>query len=127
MKYKLAIFENEKVEVEGVFNYINISDKFNGELECKYFARSQDISDLSLLSDFDLIIVDIDLSFFSELDGYGLIKQIESTINPTPNMLIMTGHEIQKGYNEAHNIKEHPFIKKPLNFVRVISKLNELL
>lgn len=114
--YKLAIFENERIEVEGAFEYLNLTDdKLKGKLDYTFFSSSQSFGNFKKLEGYDLIIVDIGLSAKSEMDGFTLIKTIESSID-NPNVIIMTGHDISKGYELEHDIKAYPYIEKPITF-----------
>jgi DNA-binding NtrC family response regulator len=118
-KYKLAIFENEVVEVEGAFEYLNIADeKLKNRLDYDFFTSSQIFGNLENLNKYDLIIVDIGLSAKSEMDGFTLIKSIEKIIK-NPNIIIITGHDISKGYEKEHDIKPYPFIEKPITFKKL--------
>jgi len=126
-KIKLAIFENEHVEVEGAFEYLNFKEHFNNRLDYKFFVSSQAFGDLQGLKDFDLVIVDISLSANSELDGFSLIEKIEKELDPIPNILIMTGQEIEEGYEKDYGINPHPFVEKPLNFKKLKIRLEHFL
>ena len=125
MKHKIAIFENEHVEVEGAFEYLNYKDHYNGKLEWEFFVSSQDVGDLQKLKNYELVIVDISLSANSELDGFSLIDKIEKEVIPPPNILIITGQEISEGYEKEYGIKAYPFVEKPLNFKKLKAALTE--
>jgi len=73
---KIAIFENEYDTLENSFLYLN-NKFYSDRLEFKNFTRSQNLEDIQLIASYSLIIIDIDLSAQSELDGFGLIRKIE--------------------------------------------------
>ena len=104
MSFKIAIFENEIIEVEGIFEYLNYPDHFDGKLNYSYFVSSQSIKDFQDLKNYHLVLVDISLSVNSELDGFALIEKIEKEIQPIPKILIITGQEISDGYEKNYGI-----------------------
>jgi len=127
MNYKIAIFENEHIEVEGAFEYLNYKDHFNGKLNWKFFVSSQEIGDLQKLKEYHIVVIDISLSSNSKLDGFALIEKIEKEISPIPNIIIVTGQEISEGYEKEYGIKPHPFVEKPLNFKKLKTALLEFI
>ena len=123
-KKNIAIFENEQAEIEGAFEYLNLK-YYNGGLDYKFFPSSQSFGDLEALKAYDLVIVDIDLSSKSELDGFRLIQRIENTVSPVPNILIITGHAIEKGFETQYGIRPYRFLEKPLNFRNLKSEFDK--
>lgn len=125
---KIVIFENEFVAIENTFRYLN-KKKFGNKLIIDDYPRSQSISNTKKLLDYDLIIIDIDLSSKSELDGYGLIRKIESELGESsPPILILTGQEIPKDYANANNLsKEYDVLEKPINFNKLEVAISKFL
>lgn len=119
----IVIFENEYLEIEGAFQYLNIK-YFNDLIKYKVYPSSQSIEHIESLQGFDLIIIDIDLSSKSELDGFGLIKKIEFELDDIPEILILTGHEISLGYEKQYGINPYPFIEKPVNYLKLMKHFN---
>lgn len=75
MKKKILIFENQVYMIENTFKTINLLN-FNEELEIKYLQTYQEMENIRILEEYDLIIIDIDLSVNSKKDGIGIIKEI---------------------------------------------------
>lgn len=113
----IIIFENEFYSIENTFKYLN-STVFKGKLSVTDYPQSQSIDNLELLRNYDLIIIDLDLSTKSTHDGYGLIREIEKKIpNDTPPILILTGQDVPENFVQIHGLKkEYDFLKKPINF-----------
>lgn len=122
----IAIFENEYIEIEGAFQYLNIKH-FDDLIKYKVYPSSQSIEEIKHLEEFDLVIIDIDLSSKSELDGFGLIRKIEAELDEVPEILILTGHEISSGYEKNYGIKAYPFIEKPVNFKKLMRHFNTVI
>ena len=119
---KIAIFENERSEVDGIFRYLNTKSYFDGKLQVEYFPSSQDFADLKNLGQWDLVFVDIDLSANSELDGYGLISQIYEVLPSPPVIAIITGHAFAQEKLPAGGGKLRIF-NKPL----LVDDINEFI
>jgi DNA-binding response OmpR family regulator len=123
---KIAIFENEYDTLEMAFNYAN-KKYYSNKLIYEIFPRSQDFNDLSLISNYGLIIIDIDLSAMSILDGFGLIKKIESTLQETPKILIMTGQALGPNYHLENGLKyKYPVLVKSVNYNKIKKEFDKL-
>lgn len=105
---KILVFENEIPAVSDAFNDVNILD-FNGELNVEYKDKSQSFRDFRLVSNYDLIFVDIDLSSNSEKDGYGIIEDLKK--NNFNKIIVLTG-----------NIVKDELEKKGWGDIRILSK-----
>lgn len=117
---KIAIFENEFDTVEIAFKYLN-KKYFNLSLILENYPSSDSFSDLKKLKDYSLIIVDIDLSSQSTLDGFGLIKKIEKELEGPFKILILTGQALNDNYEIENGLsKKYPVLEKPINY----NKLN---
>jgi DNA-binding response OmpR family regulator len=117
---KIAIFENEYDTVEIAFKYLN-KKYFNLSLKLENYPSSDSFSDLKNLQDYSLIIVDIDLSSQSTLDGFGLIKKIEKTLIEPYKILILTGQALSENYDIENGLsKKYTVLEKPINY----NKLN---
>lgn len=123
---KIAIFENEYDTLEMAFNYAN-KKYYNNRLKFINYPRSQDLKDLNQIKEFDLIIVDIDLSSMSDLDGFGLIKSIENTLEEKPRILIMTGQALDENFHTDNNLKyKYPILEKSVNFNKIKKEFDKL-
>jgi DNA-binding response OmpR family regulator len=108
---KIAVFENEYQLINTIFDTVNFA-YFNNTLKFEYFPSSQSIP-LDQLINYNLIIVDIDLSQKSELDGYGLIQKINILAHPPP-ILILTGHSQIEENLRKRDLPAFPILFKPI-------------
>jgi DNA-binding response OmpR family regulator len=108
---KVAVFENEHLLINSIFETVNFAF-FNSTLEFKYVPSSQSLP-FESLSQYHLIIVDIDLSQKSDLDGYGLIAKIHTLENPPP-ILILTGHSNIEETLKKRGLPSYPILTKPI-------------
>jgi DNA-binding response OmpR family regulator len=123
---KIAIFENEYDTLEMAFNYAN-KKYYSNKLIYEIFPRSQDFKDLTKISEYGLVIVDIDLSSMSILDGFGLIKKIEGAIEEVPKILIMTGQALSTNYHTENGLKyNYPILVKSVNYNKIKKEFDKL-
>lgn len=123
---KIAIFENEYDTLEMAFNYAN-KKYYSNRLIYEVFPRSQDFVDLTKITEYGLTIIDIDLSSMSILDGFGLIKKIEETIQEIPKILIMTGQALGDNYHNENGLKhKYPILVKSVNYNKIKSEFDKL-
>jgi len=123
---RIAIFENEYDTVEIAFKYLN-KKFYNKTLEFKNYQRSQDITDINELNLYRLIIIDIDLSAASDLDGFGLIRKIEQEIDEPPQILIMTGQELEDDYHTQNGLSQkYSILEKSINYNKLFDVFQEL-
>lgn len=123
---KIAIFENEYDTVEIAFKYLN-KKYFNMSLQLENYPSSDSFSDLKKLQDYTLIIIDIDLSSQSTLDGFGLIKKIERALVEPYKILILTGQALSENYEiENGLVKKYPVLEKPINYNKLNVQFDKL-
>lgn len=123
---KIAIFENEFDTLEVAFNYTN-KKYYQNKLVFKNFPRSQDFKNFDDIINFELIIIDLDLSSYSELDGFGLIKKIEEKIDGKANILILTGQVLNDDYHIENKLKHnYPILVKSINYNKLKNKFDQL-
>jgi DNA-binding NtrC family response regulator len=118
----ILIFENQVQDVIEAFNDVNILD-FDDELKFKWVKKSQDFKDYNRLEEYQLVIVDIDLSLKSEKDGYGVIDILKTKYNYN-KIVIMTGHKLDDKLEEQ-GLSDIDVINKPLildNLKNIIEK-----
>lgn len=124
---KIAIFENEYAEIEGVFEYLN-DFIYDGKLLIDVFPNSQSMKDLKLLDAYDMIIIDIDLSGKSELDGYGLLKKMEKEkLSYMSKTIIISGHDIATSVEGIPNFKNIPILHKAIDFYEVEEMIDKII
>lgn len=123
---RIAIFENEYDTVEMAFKYLN--KKFYGNaIQFDNFPSSDSYPNLNTLVNYNLIIIDLDLSAQSTLDGFGLIRKIEQTVPEPHNILILTGQNLDVKYEDKNGLKKkYPILEKPVNFKKLRTKFLEL-
>ncbi|GGH08103.1 response regulator [Mucilaginibacter phyllosphaerae] len=119
---KIAIFENEYSHFKTIFDGFNLIYFTKSPLDIKDFKSSQDFGDLSRVKDYDVIIVDIDLTPASEMDGYQLITAVVNLkLAKTPHIMVLTGHHSMKEQLKERNLPEYPIISKPLSLKAIKS------
>lgn len=124
---KILIFENQITMIENTFNAINLLT-FGGSLDIKYATTSQEIGPIDNVNNYDLIIIDIDLSTQSHKDGFGIIEDIKA-YNPTilSKVFVLTGSTkveeklISLGYSAI------PVIKKPTDIDEITEAIQKIL
>ena len=111
---KIAVFENLFTEVQGAFTAANLK-YFNNELEFSIFPASQKLKPFASLTQYQGVVVDIELAPKSELDGYGLIQKIK-TAYPDMPIMVLTGHSKVKEKLKQLDIHDVPVVIKPITF-----------
>ncbi len=123
---KIAVFENEIGIIMRSFEAINLIF-FNKEIEFKYYDTSQRFGDLNGLVEYDVVIVDIDLSLNSKFTGYQIIQEMNSRGQDISKIIVITGH---------HNVKERlleigtpdvPIISKPINIKNLAEAIRKIV
>lgn len=123
---KIAIFENEFDTLEVAFKYLS-KKHYNNSLSIKNYPRSQSVQSLEELKDYDLIIIDLDLSSLSDLDGFGLIRKIENEVINIPKVLILTGQDLEDNFDKINGLRvKYPVLEKPVNYKKLKAKFDEL-
>lgn len=115
---KISVFENEFNAIKTSFDGFNLL-YFNNELKFDVFSSSQDFGDLNKLSDYNVVIIDIDLSIKSKLDGFQLIDEIHRLNLPDLKIIILTGHIAIKEKLKELNFPDYPVISKPINLTTI--------
>lgn len=108
---KAAVFENEAHLINAIFDTVNFA-YFDNNFQFDYFPSSQALA-FEKIPEYDLIIVDIDLSKRSELDGYGLISKI-NTLENHPPILILTGHSHISDTLKKKGLPQYPILTKAI-------------
>ncbi|SHJ20867.1 response regulator [Flavobacterium terrae] len=122
---KILIFENEFFKVENAFNYVN-ERYFNGNLEFTILPKSQDLVNLSDMSKYDYIFLDISLAKKSDLDGFGILKKIEEENISIKKLTILTGNGDIKNKLRELGLKDYPVLLKPVVFSQLYDNLKSL-
>jgi hypothetical protein len=110
---KIAIFENEYNNLKGIFDAFNLLH-FGKKAEILVFENSQEIKDLNLLVDFNFILVDLDLSPKSVLDGYQIIYRLLKIGIEQNKIIVLTGHVNPVELLHERGLPQLNIIKKPL-------------
>lgn len=112
--HKVLIFENQIFDIENTFKFINLI-KFDNKLDFTYYTTSQELKSFDELNNYDLIIIDIDLSRKSEKDGFGIIKSIEEYDDKILNKsFILTGSTKIEEKLKEYKLKQIPVLTKPV-------------
>lgn len=127
MKKKILIFENQVYMIENTFKTINLLN-FNEELEIKYLQTYQEMENIKILEEYDLIIIDIDLSVNSKKDGIGIIKEInlyDSSI--LKKIFVLTGSTKVRQKLDSLGFKDIPIVKKPTDIDEITVVMKNIL
>jgi CheY-like chemotaxis protein len=119
---KIAIFENEYSNVKASFDAFNLLN-FNNEAIIKVFEHSQSLDDYNTLKAFDFILIDLDLSSTSELDGYKIIGKLLEIDIPLDKLIILTGHVNVEDKLKENNLPILPILEKPITLDELENKL----
>ena len=116
---KVLVIEDEFNQFESLFNYVN-DIYMDNELSFTNVAKSQDLGQLSSLSTYDLVFVDIKLGNKSELDGYGILKRIELDERPVRKIVIFTGNNKITEMLKIRGVTgEYEIVTKPVELSRL--------
>ncbi|AWV96964.1 response regulator [Arcticibacterium luteifluviistationis] len=126
--YKIAVIENDISTFISMFESLNFK-YFNDELEFTYYPNSQSINGVENLLSYDLLIVDVNLSSLSELDGIEIIKKVESHAGDRekPQVVLFTGYSKAEEKIAKIQLPDLPIIIKPATYSQVYSVIKEFL
>lgn len=109
---RIAIFENEYKEIKDTLILLNLLH-FHEKLQFKIYQTSQEFK-IEKIDDFDLFLIDIDLSLKSDQDGISLIKTILQQ-KDIAKIIIITGSSNIDIKMKEKGINDIPIIEKPLD------------
>jgi len=115
---KILIFENEFNAIRTSFDGFNLL-YFNNELVFKDVPSSQAFPDLTRISEYNVVIIDIDLSIKSKLDGFQLLQEISKLNIKNLKIIILTGHISISDRLVELGFPELPIINKPINLTTI--------
>lgn len=125
---KILIFENEYPSVKGAFETANLLN-FGGALDFTVCASSQQAT-FANIKEYSVIFVDIALATRSELDGFALIKKLES-IDPSllHRIIILTGNNKITDILTSKGINPDMLriIIKPTNYEEITSNIQKII
>lgn len=122
---KILIFENEYSYIEAPFEYVK-DIYFDNEIEYTIYPNSQLLKPFTLISQFDYVFIDISLGANSELDGFGIIKKIETENLKIGEVIILTGNHLIEQMLKERGIKgQYPVLTKPIDFKDLLKILSE--
>ena len=116
---RIAIFENEFDELKRAFDGFNLM-YFRKALIYEIFPSAQAFGNLKNLKDYDFVIIDIDLSVRSTLDGFQLLDTLlhdQEICGVKP--IILTGQPPIKEKLKQKKLPEVPIILKPLVYTEI--------
>ena len=124
---KVLIFENEILMVENTFKSINLLD-FEEKLEIQYMQTSQELKNINKIADYDLVIIDIDLSNKSDKDGIGIIQDIKrENEKMLEKIFVLTGSTKVKNTLNNLGFTNIPILKKPTNLDEISKEMKRIL
>lgn len=123
---KIAVFENEYDTVEIAFKYLN-KKYYDNKITFENYPRSDNFPDIHKIDEYKLVIIDLDLSSQSKLDGFGLIRQIEQSFQDEIPILILTGQNLSASFSIENKLRfKYPVLEKPINYNKLHEKFQEL-
>jgi len=124
---KVLIFENEVYLIENTFKTINLL-YYGNTLEIKYAQTSQEIYPIENVLDYDLIIVDIDLTSKSNKDGITIIQDINDFNSTILNKtFVLTGSSKVKDRLVSLGFNSITVLNKPSNYKEIYSEMKKVL
>lgn len=113
---KILIFENEYSFVQTAFEYVR-DIYFDGQIVYDVKPNSQDLRPFSKIEEYDFVFVDISLGQYSQLDGFGILKKIESENLNVKKVVILTGNHLIEHMLQERGIKNnYTVLSKPIGF-----------
>lgn len=118
---KVLIIEDEFEQLEEPFNYVN--DLYcDNELQFRVVNKSQDIAPFSSICNYDYVFVDIKLDPETALDGYGILKKIETENHVVKKVVILTANNRISEMLPSRQVKgTYPVLTKPIDIDELIS------
>lgn len=110
---KVAVFENEFKQIKASFDGLNLI-YFNEELEFSVYETSQKFGDLSSLSNFNFVVIDIHLSGKSNLDGFQLLEEILTYKFENLEIIVVTGLLTVREQLKNRGLINIPVVSKPV-------------
>lgn len=116
---KILVVEDDYFLLSRSFEYLN-TVYFGGALEIVNVEKSQDIRPIESVQNYYAVFVDVSLHAHSQMDGYSLIKTIQSLrLKNRPKIFLLTGSDnIEQKLNEhSISMQEREILRKPVSFI----------
>lgn len=123
---KVAVFENELNPIKRSFDATNLI-YFKKELDFKYFESSQKFGDLTELNSYQVVLLDIDLSLKSKMDGYQILLDLKQKNVRTNNIIIITGHDNVKSRLAEIGFNDIPIIQKTIDIKLLSDEIKKII
>lgn len=124
---RILIIEDEYEFIEESFDYLN-DIEFNRQLQFRIVKKSQEISPFSSIKDYDCVFIDLKLGQDSKMDGYAILRRIESDKLPVKKIVLLTGNNKIKEILPTRNVKgNYPVVTKPIELPVLRNVLGEIM
>lgn len=121
---KALIFENEYSFVQTAFEYVK-DIYFNNQIEYTVLANSQELRPFSKIEEYDYVFVDISLGQNSHMDGFSILKKIETDNLNVKKVIILTGNHLIGQMLKERGVKNtYPILSKPIDFKDLLNLLS---
>lgn len=122
---KVLIFENEREYCESMFLAVDII-YYNKSIEYTWCNTSQESGDITSLNYFDIILVDLELSPQTQLDGYRIIEELIKYFDKN-RIIILTGSSRVSDRLKEKNLPSFKVLKKPVSIEDIHVKFESAL
>lgn len=121
---KVLIFENEYSFVQTAFEYVK-DIYFNNQIEYTVLSNSQELRPFSKIEEYDYVFVDISLGQNSQMDGFSILKKIETDNLNVKKIIILTGNHLIGQMLKERGVKNtYPILSKPIDFKDLLNLLS---
>lgn len=122
---KVLIIEDEFEQLEESFKYVN-DIHYNNDLQYRVVTKSQDIAPFSSICNYDYVFVDIKLDPETLLDGYGILKKIETENLAVKKVIILTANNRISEMLPSRQVKgTYHVLTKPIDIDELVSIFKE--
>lgn len=124
---KILVIEDQSELIKNKFDTINLLE-YDDKLNIEYAHTSQEAGKANVISKYDLIIIDIDLSENSKKDGIAIIKDLEVYNKDSINkVVVLTGSTLVQDSLNDKGFSTIPVLKKPMSMEEMIKLMKKIL
>lgn len=122
---RVAIIENEYQLFRGMFEILNFK-YYQNLLQYENFPNVESIDPIEQFQDYDLVIVDVNLSPRSPVDGIDIVERLK-TLQRVPPIVIFTGYSKTEEKLLKRDLPEYDIIVKPATYDKVFETMSKYI